>query len=257
MKKKLLMISLLTVTALSFADPGSVPNNVSNMVVISDNGNDSSNGIIDLSNATSDYNLKVGETAVIRFDNQTLIPLHIAVPEPSSPTQPVIYEITVTIYHTSGTNMDIIFLPNNNTYLNQFQFLTYLEYTSTDRNPFLPSLIHYSREWHRESGLTNKFYFDTVITLDDAPDTVPYTGTFKVVYYGTKYPKHMVSKAFDNLSIALTSAIWNNTTTPWTSLGTFGIENNNKKNDTWQQQLDINNTIWQQVSGQITIKRIS
>jgi hypothetical protein len=232
MKKKLFTLALLTMAASSFAAPISTPNNLSDTPVIGGNG---TCGTVDLTNATSDYMLQPCETAVIRFNNQTLVPLHIAVPEPSSPTQPVIYEITVTIYWVSIKNMDIDLYPNNYMYPNQFQFLTY---------------EHGDGGWRRLNLTTNRFYLDTYHGIIDAP---PYIGMFKVIYYGANYPKHMVGEAYSNLSISLTTAIWNNTTTQWTSLGTIGV----KAETQLDRQLDINEASWQNMSGQIIIKRIS
>ncbi|MBX0311785.1 MAG: hypothetical protein JHC31_08405, partial [Sulfurihydrogenibium sp.] len=114
MKKKLFALALLTASASAFAAPISTPVNVSDTPIIG--GNNGTCGTVDLTNATSDYMLKPCETAIIRFYNQTLVPLHVAVPEPSAPDQPVTYEITVTIYQASNTNMDTYFAPNNYLY---------------------------------------------------------------------------------------------------------------------------------------------
>jgi hypothetical protein len=228
MKKKLFALTLLTTATSSFANPISIPNNISDTPVIigsnsSSNNNNSSCGTIDLTNATSDYILQPCESAIIRVNNQQSVPLHIAVPEPPSPTQPVIYEITATIYQTPNTNIEIYLAPNNYSYPNQFQFLTYASGYDT-----------YGDIWRSNSDTTDKFYFDTYL---GNTDTTPYIGTFKAIYYGASYPKHMVGNAFSTLSLSLTSIIWNDTTTQWTLLGTFGS--------------------WQIFSGQIIIKRIS
>jgi hypothetical protein len=227
MKKKLLALALLTASASAFAAPISTPVNVNDTPIIG--GNNGTCGTVDLTNATSDYELKPCETAIIRFNNQSLVPLHIAVPEPSSPNQPVIYEITMVVYWTPGKNMDIDFLPNNSTYSNQFQILTYEH-----------GRVGWARAWPSPTDspplmlITDRFYFDTYNGLEDTP---PYIGKFEAVYYGANYPKHMIGNAFSNMSVSLTSAVWNNITTQWTSLGTFEC--------------------WQSMSGQIIVKRIS
>ncbi|MCI4435342.1 MAG: hypothetical protein JHC33_00845 [Ignisphaera sp.] len=232
MKKKLLTLALLTISVSSFADPISAPNNLNDTVVVSDsNGNNisdtgdsgsSSYKIIDLSNVTSDYNLKVGETAVVKFNNVTSVPLHIAVPEPSSPTQPVIYEITVTVYQASDKNIRVYFNPNNNSYQGQFKLLTY---------------AHGDNGWVNNLTSTDRFYFDIYLG-SNSTNTQPYIGTFKSAYYGAKYKKHMVGEVFDYYSMSLSSVVWDDVSTPWTSLGTFGMFGKN-------------------FSGQIIVKRIS
>ncbi|MCI4438145.1 MAG: hypothetical protein JHC33_15165 [Ignisphaera sp.] len=217
MKKKLLMISLLTVTALSFADPISNPNNVSDTpVVIGNSSNNDSN-----SGAASDYKLKVGETAVIRFDNVTSAPLHIAISEPCSPAHPSIYEVTITLYYVSDKNIGFRIYPNNQSYSGQMQNLAYQSYSNYD--------------WGRYDSTTEAFYVD--LRSSNNNNATPLITTLKIVYFGKKYQKRVIADSYDNLSIALTSAIWNNTTTPWTSLGTFEMFGKN-------------------FSGQIMVKRI-
>ena len=53
---------------------------------------------VDLSNATSDYELRVGEEAIVRFNNQSLVPFRVAIQEPSTPLNPAIYNIIIGIY---------------------------------------------------------------------------------------------------------------------------------------------------------------
>ncbi|MCI4438147.1 MAG: hypothetical protein JHC33_15175 [Ignisphaera sp.] len=250
MRKKLLILALLT-TAVSatstFADPISTPDAISDTPIIGiGSGNNAFNNIsceasdltdnkiIDLTRATSDYMLQPGETAVITFNNSSgTIPLHIAVPEPSSPTQPVIYEITMTLYYSPDFGTEVFFRPNNTANAGQFENFI-VEHGNW--NWILMRSI--DGVWYR--GLpSDSSDFDSHAGYDPnyESDTSPYVGTIKIVYFGAKYPKHIIGETYSNLSMSLTSSIWNNTTTPWTSLGTL---------------------VWKiGISGQITIKRIS
>jgi len=76
---------------------------------------------VDLTNATSDYMLQVGEEAYISFSNVTSVPLRIAT---QSGTY---YEMDVVISNpvgTSGATMNAVFLnPNNTTYANAFSYV--------------------------------------------------------------------------------------------------------------------------------------
>ncbi|MCI4435343.1 MAG: hypothetical protein JHC33_00850 [Ignisphaera sp.] len=239
MKKKLLTLALLTISVSSLASPVSTPNNLDDTMIIGNgigNGNDSYSCVsrtVDLSNTTNDYMLKPCETAIIRFNNIADVPLHIAVPEPPSPARPVIYEITATVYWVSGAvlwgwwhtnDIDAHFSPNNSLQGGSFQILTYSYCTWN-----CPS-----NSWRSSNITTGQNYW--IDTCYGTGDDTPYLGTFKAIYYGAKYPKHLVGKAYSNLSIALTSIVWD-TTTPWTSLGTFGVDG-------------------QSASGQIIVKRI-
>jgi hypothetical protein len=159
---------------------------------------------VDLSNATSDYPLAIGEEAIIRFNNQQLVPLRIAIQEPSTPLNPVIYNIIICIYWASGNNMDFEFFPNNTTYSGQ---ISYVGFCNGDGG------------WGRYGATVERFWLDTY----GGADNYPWFANLFAVYYGAQQPKLLYGNVFSNLSISLYSGIWNNTTTPWTSLGSFRI----------------------------------
>jgi hypothetical protein len=75
---------------------------------------------VDLTNATSDYNLQVGEEAIINFTNATSVPLRIAT---QSGTY---YECHLVVVIQEGLRVGVgnhIFLnPNNTTYSNAFVY---------------------------------------------------------------------------------------------------------------------------------------
>ena len=157
---------------------------------------------VDLTNATSDYLLRVGEEAVIKFDNQQLIPLRVAVQEPSTPLNPVIYNISIYVYWASANNMDLDFFPNNTTYWGQIQGLIY---------------HHSDYGWRGHYGTWDRFWIDFYGGIDNFPC---FANLF-VVYYGEQRPKLLYGFGFSYLSVFLYTGMWNNTTTAWTSLGSF------------------------------------
>jgi len=161
---------------------------------------------VDLTNATSDYMLQVGEEAVINFNNKELVPFRISIPEPTSATTPVVYNIVIGIYWASNNNMDFEFYPNNTTYANEINFLTF---SNSDSG------------WTKYSNTTVRFWIDTY--SGSGTDRYPWFADLFVVYYGSQNPKLFYGSAYSVNSIAITSQIWNNTTTAWTSLGSFRI----------------------------------
>jgi len=166
---------------------------------------------VDLTNATSDYMLQVGEEAIVRFDNQQLIPLRVAVEEPSTPLNPVIYNINICVYWASINNVDFEFFPNNTSYSNQIQVLYY----------------HHSGDgWRRWSGTVDRFLVDFYWGTDNFPC---FANLF-VLYYGAQQPKLLYGIGFSYLSITLCTSMWDNTTTAWTSLGSFRFYSGSTKN---------------------------
>jgi hypothetical protein len=158
---------------------------------------------VDLTNATSDYMLQVGEEAIIRFNNSQLVPLRVAIEQPSSPLNPVIYNIVIGIYWASENNMEFDLFPNNTTYSSQITGLAYRQ--------------RYDGIWSGWEGALDRFYIDTYAGIDN----YPWFGNLYAVYYGSSQPKLLYGTAFSNLSVCIYSGIWNNTSTAWTSLGSF------------------------------------
>lgn len=227
MKKKLFALALLTTATVSFAAPVSSPNNLNDSPVIG--GSNGTCGTVDLTNATSDYLLKPCETAVIKFNNQLSVPLHIAVPEPSSPNQPVEYEVKIYVNWASGGNMDFVFLPNNKAYpQSQFTFgdiwadqsgKVGRDYRTNNYNPTNP-------DWNTKQGILSGFYVDTYSNSCNPDcnadgDRAPWFGDIKIIYNGYQKPRSFLGSFYSDRSIASYSYQWNNTQEPWSSLGSF------------------------------------
>jgi hypothetical protein len=159
---------------------------------------------VDLTGATSDYNLQVGEEAIIRFSNLQLVPLRINVEQPSSPLNPVIYNIVICIYWASGNNLNLDFFPNNTTYSAQIANVMY---------------VRSENGWGGLTGTMDRFWVNSY----DGNDNYPRFDNLYAVYYGASQQKLLCGTAFSNLSVCIYSGIWNNTSTAWTSLGSFRI----------------------------------
>jgi hypothetical protein len=159
---------------------------------------------INLTSATADYLLQVGQVAYISFTNQTPVPFHIAIPEPTSPLNPVIYEITVAVATGLYTNGIFAVYPNNTTYSNAFSIYG-IEITSSGSvgvwNPTVSFFF-----WDIQAGYS---------------DTPPLTIKATVSYFGYAYKKQIIGLGGDEAGIAINSAIWNDTSTKWSSLGSF------------------------------------
>jgi len=153
---------------------------------------------IDLTNATEDYFLKVGEEAYISFSGVTQVPLHIATQDGTY------YEMHIIPANTGGTtggaSAPIYLYPNNTTYSGAFY------YAEVYRNPSIlgHAYVQYSalRIGYAFScitaWITNRTQYKNVHGIFD-----PYGAS------GT-YP-----------SLTTFSTDWRDTTTEWTSLGTI------------------------------------
>jgi len=153
---------------------------------------------VDLSNATSDYELKVGEEAIIRFTNRTSVPLRITT---QSGTY---YECHLICSNTGGTSGAIysgIFLnPNNTTYNNAFVYAQLLRVST--------------------GGLSGYFTYSSF--------RIGWAFT-NAVFYITNYTQYKNIRGFQDIygvsegypAIIIYSTNWRDTITAWTSLGTI------------------------------------
>jgi len=152
---------------------------------------------VDLSNATSDYMLQVGEEAIIRFTDTTSVPLRIAT---QSGTY---YEMDIVVSNnvgTSGGTPTTIFLnPNNTTYSNAF---SYVEIFKTNVGP------------------GHNFFTYSAFRMGWA------IGDVRV--YIINFTTHKSVKGIDMQTgtsdapvVHLYASQWNDLTTLWTSLGTI------------------------------------
>ena len=163
---------------------------------------------VNLTSATADYLLQVGEVAYISFSSQSFVPFHISIPQPTSPLNPVVYEITVVVATGSSTNGMFQVFPNNTIYSNAF--------------PFYCVEINSSGSVATWSSTASVFLWD--IQYGNS-DTTPISIKATVSYFGASYPKQIMGLAGDNGGISMNSAIWSDTSTSWTSLGSFACLN--------------------------------
>lgn len=158
---------------------------------------DSTKQIIDLTSATSDYLLGVGETAKITYTSATSVPLHIA-------TQEGLYEFTISgnLSTTVANDNNISVLPNNTTYSAQF---TEVGYKISSGNSSAIVL----------DASTNQF--NTAWSNAVSANLSISTKTTAKTLQGTVLNKR-VNGTTEHFTI---SSFWNDTSTAWTSLGTI------------------------------------
>ena len=152
---------------------------------------------VDLTGATEDYFLKVGEEAYISFSNVTQVPLHIATQDR---TYYEMHIIPANAGGTSGASTDPTYLyPNNTTYADAFVFAyicrhqTLFNSESSTHSAFRVG----SRFCSSISWITNRTTYKNIRFIVD------------VYGFSSGYP-----------SLGIASSDWRDTTTPWTSLGT-------------------------------------
>jgi len=153
---------------------------------------------MDLSNATSDYELKVGEEAIINFTNATRVPLRIATQSGAY------YEVHLVCSNaggtTGGTKEPIFLNPNNTTYSNAFIYAGFFR----NADVFGSSYLTYSA-------------FRCGLAFSNS--------TFHI----TNYTQYKNLKGFYNVygtpddfpCVTVFSTDWQDTTTLWVSLGTI------------------------------------
>jgi len=152
---------------------------------------------IDLTNATEDYFLKVGEEAYISFSNVTQVSLHIATQDGTY------YEMHIIAGNVGGTNgatpAYIFLYPNNRTYSNAFYSALMWRSESSHNSSYVS-----------ESGFILASYYSNVLAWITNRTQYKNTRSFLDLYgYSGTYP-----------NVRFVSSDWRDTTTEWTSLGT-------------------------------------
>jgi len=154
---------------------------------------------IDLTNATEDYFLKVGEEAYISFSNVTQVPLRIATQDGTY------YEMHVigsnTLAFPSWQNTSILLAPNNTAYTGEF----------------VHALFYRSGPGFYSSYATNQNYFFLGAGYTSATVYI----TNRLNYKNVRVIQDLYGMSEYGPLMHLVSADWRNTTTPWTSLGTI------------------------------------
>jgi len=154
--------------------------------------------VVNLTGATTDFELQVGQIAYISFTDVTQVPLHIATPNNSY------YELHVIPSNTGGTSGgtdgNVLLYPNNMTYSDAF----YTARLTRDGSGFTHDYLQSSafligRAFSAITAwITNRAQYKNVRALID--------------YYG-------ISNSYPGLRAM--SSDWRDTTTAWTSLGTI------------------------------------
>ena len=153
---------------------------------------------VNLTSATADYLLEVGEVAYISFSNATSVPLNIATENGTY------YEMDLVMSNSSGTTSGtsgwVLLNPNNTSYSSAFQDARVISYyggssssvNDTD-NGFVIGIAIVSTRAHITNFTQNKNTFSTYFL----------TGITSSPY------------------IEVSACLWADTTTSWTSLGTI------------------------------------
>jgi hypothetical protein len=158
---------------------------------------------VDLSNATSDYPLAVGEEAIYKFTNITKIPLNITTYDGT------VYELHIISSNpgsTSGAKSAVVYLyPNNTVYTNNFI------YVEIGFNSY--TYVYWSHTYSAfrvGAGYPNSFYIITNRT----------------VYKNAKGFDDCYGSATGFPIMHIATNDWQDTTTSWTSLGTIVFPQN-------------------------------
>ena len=151
---------------------------------------------VDLTGATEDYFLKVGEEAYISFSNVMQVPLHIATQDGTY------YEMHIIPSNTGGMTgglAPIYLYPNDTTYSGAF----------------------YYAEFYRHANLFNNYYQQhSAFRIGWAFSCITTWVTNRTQYKNVRgiYDIYGTSTGYPCLTVFSTD--WRDTTTAWTSLGT-------------------------------------
>jgi len=152
---------------------------------------------VDLTGATEDYFLKVGEEAYISFSDVTEVPLHIATQDGTY------YEMHIITSNTGGTSGGIasrVYLyPNNTVYDGAFYYAEVLRKSDNLYHNYLT----YS------SFRIGYTFTSTTVWITNRTQYKNVRGIYDIYGISGHYP-----------SITMFSTDWRDTATPWVSLGT-------------------------------------
>jgi hypothetical protein len=156
---------------------------------------------VDLTNASSDYNLQIGEEVIINFSNTKSVPLYIATQNGSY------YEMDVLMSNTEGTSggsgNPIYLNANNTTYSNAFKYVEVFRNTG-------------------DSGVGSSTATYNSFRIGYAVSTIR--------VYISNYTANKNTKSFysqtglsGSPSVDINVCYWDDTSTAWTSLGTISF----------------------------------
>jgi len=154
--------------------------------------------ILDLSNATTDYFLRVGEVAKISFTNATSVPLHIATQDGTY------YELHLLPSNTGGTSgssaTPVYLNPNNTTYTDAFV---------------------YAEMYRTSVGSGSNYNTYSAFRIGYAFPEITFTILNRTVYKSIKGYVNLYGYTYGYPAIVNFATNWRDTTTEWTSLGTI------------------------------------
>jgi len=154
--------------------------------------------VVNLTGATTDFELQVGQIAYISFTDATQVPLHIATPNNSY------YELHVIPSNTGGTSGgtdgNVFLYPNNTTYSGAF----------------------YSAEvWRDASAQSSSCPQNSAFVIGRAFSTITAWITNRTQYKNVRALLDYYGISSTWPAIRAISSDWRDTTTEWTSLGTI------------------------------------
>jgi hypothetical protein len=153
---------------------------------------------VDLTNTSSDYQLAVGEEAILNFKDATSVPLHIATQDGT------MYELHLIPSNISGTSdgvkAEVYLNPNNTTYSDAF----------------------YYAELYRNSNDNDSHYYKySAFRIGWAYTSLYCIITNRTVYKGIKGFEDIYGLEYSYPDLGIFATDWRDTTTSWTSLGTI------------------------------------
>jgi hypothetical protein len=151
---------------------------------------------VDLTNATSDYFLQVGEEAIINFTNKTSVPLRIATQSGTYYEMDLISFVPI----KTGSAGPIFLNPNNTTYSNAFKFMNVF---INDNSGVLGGRTTYSAFRITWAGAHTRIYIHNV-----------------TVAKSVKSLSHLW-ESVNSCSLSMELTYWDDTSTDWISLGTI------------------------------------
>jgi len=166
---------------------------------------------INLSSQTVDYLLEPGQVGVVSFSSQSLVPLNVAVPQPSSPLNPVIYELEVSIVSaTNISSVPFLLYPNNTTYATEFQDYNFMLSGTTNNAPIVSATVQEADclTWYPTPPQWGQF----------PPIIIKAT----ISYNGQASWKPIFGSIGCSFGVAMHRTDWCNNSTSWTSLGSIG-----------------------------------
>lgn len=157
------------------------------------NSLDKGGNVVDLTSATTDYPLAIGDTATLTYTNATSVPLHVATVEG-------LYELYVIGAIKTTTTSDLVSLQPNNTDTSAIKSVV-----TVNNGSVYGSVESNNARFHLAAG--------TIFLSRSSISTL--TASKTVITDGAHRETGVAGKTY------MRRDFWDNTTTEWTSLGTI------------------------------------